>query len=141
MFRFSKQGRVPLYFINISPVIFAFSKVNDLRVLPHCSNISRNKSLFRPSFRVLLQVSCRVWSCFETMLTFIPEINSMLLSIIKVDKDGRENISFNPVEGNLLFCQDSFPSWNMRISGCFFTRYSTPSSLASSASNPGNVKE
>jgi len=29
----------------------------------------------------------------------------------------------------------------MRISGCFFTRYSTPSSLASSASNPENVKE
>jgi len=28
----------------------------------------------------------------------------------------------------------------MRISGCFFTRYSTPSSPASSASNPGNVK-
>jgi len=29
----------------------------------------------------------------------------------------------------------------MRISGCFFTRYSTPSSPASFASNPENVKE
>jgi len=29
----------------------------------------------------------------------------------------------------------------MRISGCFFPRYSKPSTLASSASNPGIVKE
>ena len=135
MSRFSKQGRVLLYLINISPVIIEFTKVNDLRVLPHCSNIRRNQSLFR----VLLHISCRVWSCFETMLTFIPEINSKLLPIIKEDKDGRDNILFNPVDVSLLLF--SFPSWNMRISGCFFTRYSIPSSVASSASNPGNIKE
>ena len=99
MFRFSKQGRVPLYLINISPVIFELFKVRDLRVLPHCSNICRNKSLFR----VLLHISCRVWSCFETMLTFIPEINSKLLPIIKEDKDGRDNILFNPVEFTSVF--------------------------------------
>ena len=99
MSRFSKQGRVLLYLINISPVIIEFTKVNDLRVLPHCSNIRRNQSLFR----VLLHISCRVWSCFETMLTFIPEINSKLLPIIKEDKDGRDNILFNPVEFTSVF--------------------------------------
>ena len=138
MFRFSKQGRVPLYLINISPVIIEFSKVRDFRVLPHCSNICRNKSLFR----VLLQVSCRVWSRFETMLTFISEINSFLLFIIKEDREGRDKIPFNPVDVKSLVFKVvfSFPSWNTRISGCFFTRYSTPSSLTPSASNPGNVK-
>ena len=39
------------------------------------------------------------------MLTFIPEINSMLLLLIKVDKDERENISFNPVDVNSLFAR------------------------------------
>jgi len=45
------------------------------------------------------------------MLTFIPELNSMILPIIKVDKDGREIISFNPVDVNsLVFQVFSFPS-------------------------------
>ena len=134
MFSFSKQGRVPLYLINISPVIIELIKARDLSVLPHCSNICRNQSLFRVS-----QVSCRVWSCFEIILTFIPEINSNLLPIIKEDKEGRDKISVNPVDVSSLVSQDFFPSWKMRISGCFFTRYSTPSSVASLTSNPGNI--
>ena len=74
------------------------------------------------------------------MLTFIPEIISMLLPIIKEDKEGRDKISVNPVDVSLLVSQDFFPSWNMRISGCFFTRYLTPSSVPSSTSKPENKK-